>query len=527
MNYNRFNTDKLLQETSLFWQYPVITEKQFYEQNKYNPQYCGVPWATILDKRININNFFRYIISFLKHKNYYTCCQHIRFRELIPLMKIMGIKKLYTPHKIKNENMINDIEIYPCPLYAVNFEDSNRNNEFKNVDFLTIHRNYLYSFMGGFQPGYLTNIRKNIFELNKNNNNQIINTGDWHFNTSVYSNLQNKDGKLNINENHVNKTKLYNKLLLNSRFSLCPSGSGPNSIRFWESLACGSIPVLLSDTLELPNNIDWKNSIVIVNENDIENIENILNSISEEKESQMRLNCVNIYNKLKNNYSNKNKCNIQTIFTSYKCSINEPIIQLILNKWSMLNPDKNICYFSDNDINSFFKDTNYYKLYSKMKNGVAIADFFRLAYINKYGGFWFDIDLEPIKLNLENNPISLFDVGFGNISYMFIGGKPNQKLFYDCLQQVVKNIQNNIKHKTQHVMEITGPRIIQNLICSKLNIENKDGCLKGTTNPVTYFKNDEYEFSYKLLPFTQYKSDIYLKLQQKYNKMSYQHYNYI
>ena len=42
-------------------------------------------------------------------------------------------------------------------------------------------------------------------------------------------------------------------LLLNSKYTLCPSGSGPNSIRLWESLACGSIPIILSDTLDLPS----------------------------------------------------------------------------------------------------------------------------------------------------------------------------------------------------------------------------------------------------------------------------------
>jgi len=49
--------------------------------------------------------------------------------------------------------------------------------------------------------------------------------------------------------------------------------------------------------------------------------------------------------------------------------------------------------------------------------------FFRLSYINKYGGFWFDIDLNPFKINISpDNNIHLFDCGFGNVSYMFIGG---------------------------------------------------------------------------------------------------------
>ncbi len=48
---------------------------------------------------------------------------------------------------------------------------------------------------------------------------------------------------------------------------MCPSGSGPNSIRLWESLGFGCIPVLLSDTLRLPGTTEeWDEAIVRVPE---------------------------------------------------------------------------------------------------------------------------------------------------------------------------------------------------------------------------------------------------------------------
>ena len=83
--------------------------------------------------------------------------------------------------------------------------------------------------------------------------------------------------------------------LLNSRYSLCPSGSGPNSIRFWESLAVGSIPVLMADTLELPSHELWDDAIVRISENKLEELPTILSSISEEKEQEMRENCMKLY----------------------------------------------------------------------------------------------------------------------------------------------------------------------------------------------------------------------------------------
>jgi len=232
---------------------------------------------------------------------------------------------------------------------------------------------------------------------------------------------------------------------------------------------------------------------------------------------------------IKNNYTNGDiNSDIKTIFTSYKCSIDEPIIQKILEKWKLLNPTINVLYFSDVDVEQFFKETDYYDIYKKMKNGVAIADFFRICYINKYGGYWFDLDITPIKLNLpKEGNIHLFDAGFNNISYMFIGGSPNQYLFNEVINIVVNNIKNNIVQKHSHVMDITGPRVIQNIICNKLNIINKDGCLVGTYIPKKYLINTEYEFLYSKIDLQETKTIEYKVLQKKYNKLSYQCYDYI
>lgn len=305
MQNNIFDTEILLASYKLFWQYPVITEETFYNQNKLDPLFCGFPWATIIDKNIHLDSLEAIIKPYFKHSNYYTCCQHIYFNKLIPLFKKLGITKIYASHKIKNQNIIDNIEIYPCPLYAVNFEDPIRNKEFINIDYININRPILYSFMGTVNSFYISKIRNKIFNLNNDTNiSYIMNTREWHFENIVYSNKQNINKELNITNNHKNNTKIYNNLLLKSRFSLCPSGAGPNSIRLWESMACGSIPVLLADTLELPYNIDWENTIIILPEKDINNIEAILKKIPIETENKLRNNCLKVYNKLKNNFKN-------------------------------------------------------------------------------------------------------------------------------------------------------------------------------------------------------------------------------
>ena len=217
-----------------------------------------------------------------------------------------------------------------------------------------------------------------------------------------------------------------------------------------------------------------------------------------------------------------------TLFTSYLCDKQEELVQQILTKWETLNPDFNVLYFSDIDVENFFKETEYYDTYKKMRNGVAIADFFRICYINKFGGFWFDIDLEPFKVNVENNHnIQLFDCGYGNISYMFIGGERNQKLFNNVITNVIENIERNIPNKYQHVLDITGPRVIQNIIFNKMNIRNIDGCLKGEHNSRIYLHNTDYEFKYTRIILQNTKTNTYKLLQKKYKKQQYQHYNFI
>ena len=159
--------------------------------------------------------------------------------------------------------------------------------------------------MGSYQPHYITDIRKKIYTLeNKRDDIYIKDTGNWHFQSDVYSTTQNITGSLNENLNHKNKTLLFCQVMLSSKFSLCPVGSGAGTIRFWESLGYGSIPVLLADCYDLPEHKLWKDSIVIIKEDNFDQLDNILNNISPKDEERMRKNCLEIYNHFKNNYKN-------------------------------------------------------------------------------------------------------------------------------------------------------------------------------------------------------------------------------
>ena len=299
---------------NMFWQYPVITEQTFFDQNKDNDNYIGFPWATLHDSFCTtigrdsaFNMAYQLIHPQIKPGQIsYTCCQHISFRKFIPLWERLNIRVVYASHKQLGENKIGNVVFKPCPLFAVNIESRVKNKVFLDVDFMNCERKYLYSFMGGYQPrDYMSFIRSDIYKIKHPDNTFIKNTGIWHFNDVVFHEKQSADGELNMTDKHINNTDTYNRVLLDSRYSLCPSGSGPNSIRLWESLAIGSIPILLSDHLELPKHQLWSKAILRVRESDVNKLSQILDKISKDQEIEMRKNCLKIYTDLKDNYNNE------------------------------------------------------------------------------------------------------------------------------------------------------------------------------------------------------------------------------
>ena len=231
---------------------------------------------------------------------------------------------------------------------------------------------------------------------------------------------------------------------------------------------------------------------------------------------------------INNNKSRKLTPVPKVLFTSYCCSEEDIIIQQIISKWKSLNPDFKVIYFSDNDVYDFFKkDSNYFEIFSKLKNGVVKADFFRICYLNKFGGYWFDIDLEPFKVTVPvNGKIHLFDCGYGNISYMFIGGTAN-KLFQETIKEVSQRISYNLEKKLSSVLDISGPRVIQNLLSKKLGFKLKDQSFIGRRVVKTYLVGSDYEFEYTRQNNGRVKSFLYRKLQEKYNKLPYDKYDYI
>jgi exostosin family protein len=73
----------------------------------------------------------------------------------------------------------------------------------------------------------------------------------------------------------------YVALLANSRVAICPRGAGASTFRFWEALAMGCVPLLISDGLVLPleETIDWDGIVLRVAEEDVDALPEIVGAL--------------------------------------------------------------------------------------------------------------------------------------------------------------------------------------------------------------------------------------------------------
>ena len=96
---------------------------------------------------------------------------------------------------------------------------------------------------------------------------------------------------------YTKNVNIYKDKLSKSIFSLCPRGSGVNTIRLWESMKTGTIPVIISNDYKFPldDKLNWFDFSVQIDEKDINNIKLILNNISIKKRKDMIENVKYVY----------------------------------------------------------------------------------------------------------------------------------------------------------------------------------------------------------------------------------------
>lgn len=267
-----------------FWQYPCATEKQAFENHLEMPLgsnvdrqqnivniYIPLPWATYIDKKQFPETFITRIsqlIGFYREiatQNGYnfaahTVCQHIHWVRILNKCTEIGITNLHLSHKdskseAAQKSVGTSLTLHGWPLIAVNYEIPERSIGMKRKP--VAERKLLASFIGAHMKHYRDDSRIRLFEAAKASGRAdvLVDLGtEWHFNKIVYEEqVLNKAVSAEHLDEHQQKTMRYNSILSDSKFSLCPEGAGPNTLRFWESIAVGAVPVIFSKDLSFFN----------------------------------------------------------------------------------------------------------------------------------------------------------------------------------------------------------------------------------------------------------------------------------
>ena len=253
------------------WQKPNSTEfsassRLLQDNVNFHDKFVAYPWATWIDlktqgKLKTVPPPEARSLSGLRA----TVCQHIWALEHLELFQRAGITDLFWSHATQGLTQNGGIRIHPFPLYPVRCASHPPTQPLLPP----AQRPLLYSFQGAYAPGlYLTPVRDWLLELPPRPDAQLERRREWHYEQAVYrEQVQGQSVNATRHSQLAIEADAYAATLQSSCFALCPSGSGPNSIRLWESLGYGAIPVILSDQLQLPGPADlWQTAAVVVPE---------------------------------------------------------------------------------------------------------------------------------------------------------------------------------------------------------------------------------------------------------------------
>jgi hypothetical protein len=331
-------------EDPFHWQQPCCTELAAYKLHKtlslesmVEPKqkiintYIGIPWASFIDKKYYLGELvlslkpkiekFKKIAKEIGYTlKVHSVCQSIHWKRHLDHIAHMGITDLHASHYnevlSKFENPYN-IKMHSWHLYAVNVEDPNRNQNII-IDEECSPKPLLASFKGAHMVHYLSDVRlllQTAHKKDKFREDVVVEIDEeWHFNKEVFGR---QAGALKIDESHSSITNndihSYNDLLCRSTFSLCPEGAGINTIRLWESLAVGVIPVLILSKTHIPMlfklHPELYKCCLVVYRDSVPSIFGYLRSVSKSIIREKREMCRKLYLEIKDQTAFRNQYN--------------------------------------------------------------------------------------------------------------------------------------------------------------------------------------------------------------------------
>lgn len=311
---------------TLFWQYPCVTEGAAWEQHADLAEpalidgelhiYLGLPWATWIDfarkaawppsgaasmaqqlqmAAVRLSGLRGALDELGIGLRVHTVCQHIYWHDMGQAWHRLGVTDAWLSHcpppaQLGGEAS-HDFTIRPWALFAVNVRDSQRRKGIvEGRD--PASKSVLASFVGAHAAHYLSDTRLRLRALAREPGFDIRVTDRWHFEEVVYAEQIGGQGPAQARGDAMES---YNALLSDSVFSLCPAGAGANTLRLWESLAVGAVPVLCGPQPALPaggnlKEIDWDRIVVRVPDEQIAALPSKLKAMpmSEVRDRQQR-----------------------------------------------------------------------------------------------------------------------------------------------------------------------------------------------------------------------------------------------
>jgi hypothetical protein len=240
------------------WHYSDITEQHAFSQvDKLLPEvpgvfYFGFPWATLIERlnsKQSTADSLKEVLRGAKfllneQKSVVTVCQHVDMLKYQEIFKEIGVTHVFWTHAVRGQDCFPEngkIKILPFPVFPVQVT--------AYASFQDTDRKYLYSFIEPKSKGRVTGKATGMIldTLTGKQDGLVFPRVRWDFNNVLRG--------TNIQGEGINDQALVDcaapievgRILRESIFSICPTDSGSNSRRLWESIGCGSIPVVLSD----------------------------------------------------------------------------------------------------------------------------------------------------------------------------------------------------------------------------------------------------------------------------------------
>jgi hypothetical protein len=121
-------------------------------------------------------------------------------------------------------------------------------------------KDLLFSFLGGST----SLVRKRLYNINFNRSDVLVEDTSYyeHWNPC-------QEGRDRMQQKYV-------EICARSQFVLCPRGAGSGSIRLFEMMEMGTVPVIISDNYLLPEGPEWEKFTVFIKEKNIKRIPEVL-----------------------------------------------------------------------------------------------------------------------------------------------------------------------------------------------------------------------------------------------------------